>query len=158
MSSGNALASNKTAALFCQRTVQLLLVILLLLTSCGKTENIQPFFVNPLDNQTCLKRDLTKLIGQAKNSIDIAIYSFSRKDILNCLLSAKKRGVKIRVVTEGETYNDPQYSPFYKTMQKAGIPIRFNSNDRSLMHNKFIVIDRERVWTGSANITTTDMT
>ncbi|MFH0775951.1 MAG: phospholipase D-like domain-containing protein [bacterium] len=131
------------------------LVAFLLLTSCGKAENIQPFFINPLDNQT---QNLTELIGQAKKSIDIAIYSFSRKDILNALLSAKKRGVKTRVVTEGESYDDPQYSPFYKAMQKAGIPIKCNMDDRSLMHDKFMIIDRERVWTGSANITTTDMT
>ncbi|MDI6752137.1 MAG: phospholipase D-like domain-containing protein, partial [bacterium] len=137
-----------------------ILIAFLLLTSCGKTENIQLFFVNPLeDNQAHLERNLTELIGQAETSIDMAIYSFSRKDILNSLLSAKKKGVKIRVITEGETYNNPQYSPFYKAMQKAGIPIRFNgNNNRSLMHNKFIIIDRERVWTGSANITITDLT
>lgn len=134
------------------------LIASLLLTSCLKAEDIQLFFVNPLDNQTHLERNLTKLINKAKKSIDIAIYSFGRKDILKALLSAKKRGVKIRVVTEGENYNDPQYNSFYTCLQKAGIPIRFNRNDKSLMHNKFIIVDREMTWTGSANITTTDMT
>ena len=132
--------------------------VFILLAYKAESENIQPFFINPLDNKTYFEKNLTELIGQAKKSIDIAIYSFSRKEILNVLLSAKKRGIRVRVVTEGDSYNNPRYSPFYKAIQKVGIPIRFNQNDRSLMHNKFIVIDRERVWTGSANMTTTDMT
>jgi phosphatidylserine/phosphatidylglycerophosphate/cardiolipin synthase-like enzyme len=64
------------------------------------------------------------------------------------LIRAHDRGVTVRVVMESENMDrsDPQ------AMLEAGIPIIADNRD-GLMHNKFVVIDRSEVWTGSMNFT-----
>jgi phosphatidylserine/phosphatidylglycerophosphate/cardiolipin synthase-like enzyme len=103
-----------------------------------------------------MEKALIKLINSATQSIDLAIYSFDRKSILNALLKAKARGVKIRVITEKDIYNNPCYRITYRTLKKAGIPLKLDNNVNeyeNLMHHKFIVIDKHLIWTGSCNLT-----
>lgn len=127
-------------------------------------ERIQFFFTDPLnekDPTSGVEKVLIKAIDSATQSIDVAIYGFDRTNILDAFIRAHQRGVNIRVVTEKDVYNDPRYSPTYQAMRKTGIPIKLDNNVgkyQYLMHNKFIVIDMHRVWTGSCNLTTSGIT
>jgi phosphatidylserine/phosphatidylglycerophosphate/cardiolipin synthase-like enzyme len=80
--------------------------------------------------------------------VDAALYSLSLKSVRDALLRAHKRGVRVRLVMESE--NMDRAVP--ETLKEAGIPM-IGDRRQGLMHNKFIVIDGQEVWTGSTNLT-----
>ncbi len=84
------------------------------------------------------------LINNASTSVYIAAYSLTDTGIKNALKSAHDRGVDVKVVIEGDHYDQVDDLVSY------GIPVVAESGDK-LMHNKFIVIDHRIVVTGSAN-------
>jgi len=92
---------------------------------------------------------LAQAIDDARLSIDIAAYSISLRSVRDALLRAQKRGVRVRIAME----SDNMYNTVPSTLASAGIPI-VGDNRPGLMHDKFIVIDRSEVWTGSMNFTT----
>lgn len=92
---------------------------------------------------------LAAAIDAARISVDVAAYSISLYSIQDALIHAFNRGVLVRIVMESDNMDDrvPQI------LQDAGIPI-LGDRRQGLMHNKFMVIDRAEVWTGSMNFTT----
>ena len=106
---------------------------------------------------------IVEKINNAKRSIDVALYSLSGTaggTVASALVSAKQRGVKVRVIGENQNSSTAPWS----TLSSNGIPVIFDlygSNDGTgLMHNKFIVVDYRGgapesvwVWTGSCNFT-----
>ncbi len=78
----------------------------------------------------------------------MAAYSLSLNSVRDALLRAYKRGLQVRVVMESDNMDlsDPQ------VLKDAGIPM-LGDRRQGLMHNKFVVIDRSEVWTGSMNFT-----
>jgi phosphatidylserine/phosphatidylglycerophosphate/cardiolipin synthase-like enzyme len=87
---------------------------------------------------------LIQKINNAKQSIDVALYSLSGTvgaNIATALVNAKNRGVKIRVIGE---YDNRTTAP-WQTLISNGIPYindAYGNNDGSgLHHNKFFVID-----------------
>jgi phosphatidylserine/phosphatidylglycerophosphate/cardiolipin synthase-like enzyme len=90
-------------------------------------------------------------IQGAKSTIDVAAFSFTSKPIVEALIEATSRGVKVRVVTDkSQAFERYSITPLLK---KGGITIRVNEK-YSQMHNKFMVIDSSSVQTGSFNYTT----
>jgi phosphatidylserine/phosphatidylglycerophosphate/cardiolipin synthase-like enzyme len=99
--------------------------------------------VNAFSN-VAFKDKLISRINNAKWSVDLALYSLSGTvgaDIASALVSAKNRGVKIRVIGEFDTRTTAPWS----TIQNAGIPYindQFGNNDGAgLHHNKFFIFD-----------------
>ncbi len=92
---------------------------------------------------------LAQAIEEARVSVDVAAYSMSLFSIRNALEHARARGVQVRMVMESDNLDGsvPQ------ALVEAGIPI-IGDRRQGLMHDKFIVIDRSEVWTGSMNFTT----
>ena len=105
---------------------------------------------NPISKQGTggIDGPLVDAIDAARLSIDVAAYSISLNSVRNALIRAHDRGVTVRVVMESENMDrsDPQ------RMVEAGITIIGDNRD-GLMHNKFVVIDRSEIWTGSMNFT-----
>jgi phosphatidylserine/phosphatidylglycerophosphate/cardiolipin synthase-like enzyme len=105
---------------------------------------------NPFSSQRSggLDGPLVEAINSAEQTVDVAAYSLSLDSVRNALIDAYQRGVAVRVVMESENMDasDPQ------KMIKAGVPI-VGDRREGLMHNKFVVIDRSEVWTGSMNYT-----
>ncbi len=112
---------------------------------------------------------LLNQINAAKNSIDFAIYGISNQPkIINALIQAQNRGVKIRWVTDANTKGENIYEdvakvqkllPNYKTDNHI-IPGETTKNSKytnSIMHNKFFIFDKKAIWLGSANISQTDL-
>jgi phosphatidylserine/phosphatidylglycerophosphate/cardiolipin synthase-like enzyme len=88
-------------------------------------------------------------IDAARLSVDAAFYSLSLREVANALLRARDRGVQVRVVMESD--NRDRSVP--QALIDGGLPI-LGDRREGLMHDKFIVIDRAEVWTGSMNYTT----
>ncbi|EJK5562221.1 phospholipase D family protein, partial [Salmonella enterica] len=66
------------------------------------------------------------------------------------LVSAKNRGVSVRVVADEKANNNKYTAVTYLANQ--GVPVRLDSQ-YAIMHNKFMVVDGNTVQTGSFNYT-----
>ena len=80
-----------------------------------------------------------ELIDGAKRSIDVAMYSFSDKQILAALGRAKERGVLVRVVFEPA--RDEAKNPagtMSASIEQKGIDVRFVNK---IMHHKYMIVD-----------------
>lgn len=95
-----------------------------------------------------IEQALIASVDAARLSVDVAIYSFSLRELGNALLRARDRGVQVRIVME----SDNRERSLPQALIEAGIPI-LGDRREGLMHNKFVVIDRSEVWTGSLNFT-----
>ena len=89
-------------------------------------------------------------ISKANSSIEVAVYSFTQDSIADALVSAKNRGVAVRVLMDSGTISDSGSE--YSRLQKLGISIKTDSS-KGLMHDKFFIIDGRVVGTGSYNWT-----
>jgi phosphatidylserine/phosphatidylglycerophosphate/cardiolipin synthase-like enzyme len=114
------------------------------------------YFTQPTDKKGSSLRggpdqSLADAIRTARLSVDMAVLQLNLWSIRDALLEAQRDGVKVRLVVESE-YRD---SPEIQDLIAAGIPV-LGDRRQGLMHNKFTVIDRQDVWTGSMNYTITD--
>lgn len=91
-------------------------------------------------------------INSADQSIDVATYSFTSKEIGQALVQAAQRGVHVRVVADQKDNQNSKYSDII-TMQQHNIPTRLDGH-YAIMHNKFMVVDGDTTETGSFNFTT----
>lgn len=96
-----------------------------------------------------LDQELVKYIDSANVSIDAAFFELDLQSVADAIIRAKQRGVEVRLVYDN-AHTDPD--PQIHELQKFDIP---STPDEltSYMHNKFVVIDGECVWTGSFNWT-----
>jgi phosphatidylserine/phosphatidylglycerophosphate/cardiolipin synthase-like enzyme len=116
-----------------------------------------PFFeiyftdpTNPASSQESggIEQAIIASIDAARLSVDVAIYSLSLREIGNALLRARDRGVTVRVVME----SDSRERTVPQALIEGGLPI-LGDRREGLMHDKFVIIDRSEVWTGSLNFT-----
>ncbi len=103
-------------------------------------------------------KSLKREINSSKSSIDMAIYNFlNQPELLKALQNAKARGVKIRVVIDNKNLKENFYAQ--NALKSFAANIYDDSVNKKeafrLMHNKFMIFDRQKVWTGTANITDT---
>lgn len=95
---------------------------------------------------------LESQIGSAKSTLDIAIYSLTKKDIVEAIIAAKKRGVNVQVITDKIEAKSKAEAAQLKRLEGAGITIKENTHS-GLMHMKVSIIDKSVVTTGSYNYT-----
>jgi len=96
---------------------------------------------------------LVALYEGARRYIYVAVYGMTFPPAVNALVTAKKRGLDVRVLTDREKAKDPKQAMALETLRLAGIPIRVNLHD-GLMHLKQVVLDDEINSSGSMNHTT----
>ena len=94
---------------------------------------------------------IIKNIDNAKEFINIAMYTFTDREIAQAIIKAKDRGVDIKIYLDRSQVNAKYTKSRY--FVNSGIKdVRISSNNY-IMHNKFAVIDNEIVITGSYNWT-----
>ena len=89
-------------------------------------------------------------IASSKDSVDIAMYSFTSRGLFRELLNAEEHGVKVRVVADYEQSSIP--SSVVKWLDGNGIETRIYNKGITL-HDKFAIVDGALVMTGSYNWT-----
>ena len=112
------------------------------------------------DCSTDMCQEILNNINNSQQSIDMAIYGYSRiPKIENALISAKNRGVKIRLVYDSDAYGNNIYpdTSIIKQIIPNNISDKNSVYAKNLMHNKFYIFDNKIVITGSANLSHTDM-
>lgn len=81
-------------------------------------------------------------IGKATASVDMAMYNLNVQSVVDALIAAHQRGVKLRVIAHVENSSGAAF----QKLVAAGIPLLANPPGQSgqpqpLMHNKFLAID-----------------
>jgi phosphatidylserine/phosphatidylglycerophosphate/cardiolipin synthase-like enzyme len=99
-------------------------------------------------------------IEAAKQELLVAVYAFTSDDLASALVKAKKRGVVVQVVVDREfdRTNENSKGKFFDVekipvRRVSGAAAKAGDKDTGLMHQKFAVVDRRVVFTGSYNWT-----
>jgi len=120
---------------------------------------INAVFFSPDDN---IHTILEYLIGQEKQQILLAMFTFTDKKIAQALVDAQKRGVRVEVITDASSvyckYNKLSILHEGKVSLYIYNPERAKTALQGLMHNKFFLFKenmfgKSLVWTGSFNVT-----
>lgn len=89
------------------------------------------------------------LINDARSTIDVSLYGFENKEVAKALVTAhQRRGIKVRMSTEF----DSEQLEGYHTVIQGGIPVKLG-NTGGIQHNKYFLVDKTYVVTGSTNFT-----
>jgi len=93
---------------------------------------------------------IANLISKAQDSIYVQAYGFTSGEIAKALINAHERGVKVRVLLDKSNIG-AKHSKM-RDIRKAGIEVSIDKVS-GIAHNKVIIIDKQKVITGSFNFT-----
>lgn len=90
------------------------------------------------------------MIGRAKSTIDVAMFSFYSQPVADALIAARKRGVVVRVVGDS---SQARRSPAMLSLSKGGVGLRLSGGRAGMgaMHHKYILLDGALLMSGSYN-------
>lgn len=141
-----------------KRYISLFTIAFLLITGCVHStiapltlHGSQIAYLFPKDGQHP-DTELVSLINSAKVSLDIAIYSITKKNISQAVAAAEKRGVRVRLITDKEEASNRYEKSALALIKGAGVPVKINSHS-GLMHLKVTIVDDSIVTIGSYNYT-----
>ena len=89
-------------------------------------------------------------IAGAKHDIQILAYAFQAPDIMQALVAAKNRGVKVRVVVDKKRNKGKTSKTAMDFVTSNGVELRTNDHFH-IHHDKVIIVDGTTVETGSFN-------
>jgi len=137
------------------------------ISHAAKTDKIKVFFNDPPDSKN-IDVELANFIDSAKVSVNAHFYQVNRTCIIEAFIRAAQRlkPQNVKLITEGKYYNNNKkqrktkgetFFDSYQRLENAGIVIvtdeMFGNGGSGECHNKFCVVDGEKVWTGSYNAT-----
>lgn len=119
---------------------------------------------SPTGERRLLQERISQEIAGAKREIVVAMYQFTSTQLADALVRARKRGVAVRVLVDGvQAAESGRFAGALKALQDGGVDVRHvyvdgqkrkgNGGNRPRFHQKFCVIDGDRVLTGSYNWT-----
>ncbi|KAI8878907.1 phospholipase D/nuclease [Backusella circina FSU 941] len=89
------------------------------------------------------------VLNSAQTTIDICVFAFTDDDVANALIAAKKRKVKIRIITDNQQAAG-KGADAKRLHESYGIPFK-TDHTQGYMHNKFAIIDSSVLINGSFN-------
>ncbi len=99
-------------------------------------------------------------IRGARKSVDVEVYIFTEKTLLESLKTAKDRGVKVRVLMEKEPFNPgnpsqplPVNYAAAKYLREAGVTYGWTGDAFNFTHQKSIVVDGQTAVIMTSNLT-----
>ncbi|MEH7388027.1 phospholipase D-like domain-containing protein [Bacillus sp. JJ1521] len=95
------------------------------------------------------QEELIRVINEACETIDVAVYYISERNIVTHLCSATDRCVKVRIITDKD---DSYQESALQQLLVVGIPVKVNTYAEK-MHLKNMIIDEEIITSGSYNFT-----
>lgn len=96
---------------------------------------------------------LVRAIDAARETIDVANFSFTSEALRDALLRAKERGVRVRIVFDADQY---KFLSEMHWFAQNGFDVRLSkgkNGEKGVMHNKFAVFDGLLAEAGSFNWT-----
>ena len=107
---------------------------------------------------------LLNLIDSAKKTLILEVENISYEPILDALIAAQKRGVKVRVITPLCNFNDNPFFnfPALRKLAAKGIETKVmgipNSPELPYIHAKVITVDGQSSYVGSINFSFNSIT
>lgn len=89
-------------------------------------------------------------IQNARKTIDICVFTISDNNIAEAILSAHKKGIKIRVLSDNFKAEDQGSDIYY--LAENGLPVKLDRSSNH-MHHKFAIFDQSILLNGSFNWT-----
>jgi phosphatidylserine/phosphatidylglycerophosphate/cardiolipin synthase-like enzyme len=89
--------------------------------------------------------EIVELIENAESKIDIEMYAFTSRDIVEALERAKMRGVEIRIILE--TINPEMHDE----LLSKGFDVRYATKAYKITHSKIMIVDKKKLLVGSHN-------
>ena len=93
---------------------------------------------------------ITDVIDRGKNTIHMQAYGLTHPEIINSLIKANERGVKVRILLDRSNLTQ-KYSKI-EELKQAGIEVGIDRVS-GIAHNKIIIVDLYTTVTGSFNFT-----
>ncbi len=109
-------------------------------------ENIELCFTPPSGCASVIVKE----ISNAKESIYVQAYGMTSPVIVESLVKAKEKGLKVRILLDKSNLKD-KWSKI-RELQDSGIDVGIDRVS-GIAHNKVMIIDRVKVITGSFNFT-----
>lgn len=97
---------------------------------------------------------LVAAIDRVTSTLEIAAYEFNDPLLTEAVIRAAQRDVRVRIVTDTQDGLEDEETTL-RRLRNAGASI-VDDQRTALMHNKFMILDRQTVWTGSWNYTIND--
>ncbi len=104
---------------------------------------------------------LVALVTRAASRVDLEGESLSDTDVVNALITAKQRGVAVRVVLANDRSSTTAQRSAVVALKAARIPVVSFGNESGsgtrttpYVHSKMILVDGNEAYVGSANFTT----
>lgn len=94
---------------------------------------------------------LLRLIQTAEKTVRVAMFTWTRQDLVEAVSEAKLRGVDVEVVLDYHSGKGTS-SKVAKMLHKNGVPT-FLGQGNGLLHHKFLYVDGKTLVNGSANWT-----
>jgi phosphatidylserine/phosphatidylglycerophosphate/cardiolipin synthase-like enzyme len=93
-------------------------------------------------------------IDTARCGIDVSVYILSNSNVIDALIRAAARGVRVRVMLEQYPFGGGgTQEETMDVLTASGIEVRWSANDVRFSHAKFMVIDRSIAMIMNANLT-----
>jgi phospholipase D len=132
-------------------SIILLSIIVLPAISFSAAKECPSYEVCFTPGQPC-EQSIITAISSAKKNVYVQAYSFTSNYIANALIAAHRNSVKVQVILDRSWLREPKKNRAILALSEAGIPIWIDA-EPSIAHNKVMVIDDEKVITGSYNFT-----
>jgi phosphatidylserine/phosphatidylglycerophosphate/cardiolipin synthase-like enzyme len=137
-----------------------ILYCLLFLLSCSKIEQSNFKSLQSIGDYNCsittwnvyfspkggATDHIVKVINSSKENIYVQAYSFTSKPIIDALINAKNRGIKVEIILDKSNFNNKQIEDLLKNNV-----IVYIDDKHAIAHNKIILIDNKKILTGSFN-------
>jgi phosphatidylserine/phosphatidylglycerophosphate/cardiolipin synthase-like enzyme len=114
------------------------------------TETPPPLFFTPVtQGQTDVLAGLTS----AKSSIHMFMYRVTDPQILSALIDAKSRGVDVKVILDKNSAEHEKPNGPSTILTEGGVEVRRSSAKFSISHGKTFLVDGERAYIMTLNLT-----
>lgn len=108
-------------------------------------------------------QELVGMIDDATSTIDFAIYGVrAQSHVIDALVAAQARGVVVRGAVDSENSSCTQFAypdtdDLIAALDPGSVVCDTGAGYSYIMHDKFFVFDGHKVWTGSTNISDTEL-
>ncbi len=109
-------------------------------------DNLNVCFTPPSGCGSLIAQEISK----AKDSIYVQAFGITSQKIVDQLIQAKKNGVEVKILLDRSNLHD-KYSRMGE-LKRAGIEVSIDKV-AGIAHNKIMIIDKNKVITGSFNFT-----
>ena len=97
-------------------------------------------------------RPLVTAIDEAKRSLRVKMFAFSHPQLLNAVIAARRRGVKVQVMLNPERRNGDRNNDHTRTvLERRHVDVRNANPAFDLTHEKSMVVDDETAFIQSCN-------